>query len=46
MSITSKNQLEPAKVFEYFEEIAAIPHGSRNTKGISDYLAEFAKSMH
>lgn len=43
MSITSKNQLEPAKVFEYFEEIAAIPHGSRNTKGISDYLAEFAK---
>ena len=36
--------LEPKKVFEYFEEIASIPHGSRNTKQISDYLVEFAKS--
>ncbi len=31
------------KVFEYFKEIAKIPHGSGNTKQISDYLAEFAK---
>ena len=30
--------LEPAAVFHYFEEICAIPHGSRNTKKISDYL--------
>ncbi len=35
--------LEPAKVFEFFEEICAIPHGSRNTKQISDYLVAFAK---
>ena len=36
--------LEPAAVFGYFEEICAIPHGSRNTKMISDYLVEFAKA--
>ena len=35
--------LEPAAVFGYFEEICAIPHGSRNTRMISDYLVEFAK---
>ena len=35
--------LEPASVFGYFEEICAIPHGSRNTKMISDYLVRFAK---
>ena len=35
--------LEPNKVFYYFEEICKIPHGSGNTKGISDYLANFAK---
>ena len=35
--------LEPAAVFRYFEEICAIPHGSRNTKMISDYLVTFAK---
>jgi len=35
--------LEPASVFAYFEEICAIPHGSRNTKGISDYLVKFAR---
>ena len=36
--------LEPAAVFRYFEEICAIPHGSRNTRMISDYLVEFAKA--
>ena len=35
--------LEPASVFAYFEEICSIPHGSRNTKLISDYLVNFAK---
>ncbi len=35
--------LEPAAVFGYFEEICAIPHGSRNTKMISDYLVNFAR---
>lgn len=37
-------QLEPARVFYYFEEIASIPHGSRNTKQISDYCVDFAKA--
>ena len=36
--------LEPANVFGYFEEICAIPHGSGNTKKISDYLVSFAVS--
>ncbi len=35
--------LEPAKVFHFFEEICGIPHGSYNTKAISDYLADFAR---
>ncbi len=35
--------LEPASVFAYFEKICSIPHGSRNTKMISDYLVSFAK---
>ena len=35
--------LKPESVFRYFEEICAIPHGSRNTKAISDYLVRFAQ---
>ena len=35
--------LEPAAVFKYFEQICAIPHGSGNTKAISDFLVAFAK---
>jgi dipeptidase D len=35
--------LEPKEVFSYFEEICGIPHGSSNTKKISDYLVDFAK---
>lgn len=35
--------LEPASVFGYFEKICSIPHGSGNTKAISDYLVTFAK---
>ena len=34
--------LKPESVFKYFEEISAIPRGSRNTKRISDYLVQFA----
>ena len=34
---------EPKKVFHYFEEICKIPHGSGNTRQISDYLVSFAK---
>lgn len=36
--------LEPQKVFHYFEEMCAIPHGSYNTKQISDYCVDFARS--
>ncbi|MBR4513311.1 MAG: aminoacyl-histidine dipeptidase [Lachnospiraceae bacterium] len=36
--------LKPAAVFKYFEEICSIPHGSRNTKQISDYLKSFAEA--
>ena len=35
--------LQPASVFKYFEQICAIPHGSRNTKAISDYLVRYAQ---
>ena len=37
--------LEPASVFGYFEKICSIPHGSRNTKQISDYLVSFAQEQ-
>ena len=35
--------LEPANVFGFFEKICSIPHGSRNTSLIADYLVEFAR---
>lgn len=44
MSERKLQGLEPESVFRYFEEICAIPHGSRNTKFISDYLVSFAKA--
>lgn len=37
------DQLEPKKVFQFFEEMCAIPHGSGNTKAVSDWCADFAK---
>ena len=37
------DNLQPKKVFHYFEEICSIPHGSRNTKQISDYCVKFAE---
>ena len=37
------SSLEPKKVFQYFEEICSIPHGSKNVKQISDYLVKFAQ---
>ena len=42
MNNLDQMNLQPAKVFHYFGEIASIPHGSRNTKAISDYLVSFA----
>ena len=38
-----KYNLEPAKVFYYFEEISKIPRGSGNTKAVGDYCVDFAK---
>lgn len=37
------SDLEPKKVFYYFEEITKIPHGSGNVEQISDYLVRFAE---
>ena len=37
--------LQPERVFYYFEELCAIPHGSGNTKAISDYLVSFAREQ-
>ena len=34
---------KPEKVFEFFEDIAGIPHGSGNVEQISNYLVDFAK---
>lgn len=34
--------IKPRAVFKFFEEICNIPHGSGNTKQISDYLVKFA----
>ena len=45
MDTTKLAGLEPAAVFHYFEELCAIPHGSGNTKAISDYLVGFAKEQ-
>lgn len=36
--------LQPESVMHYFEEICAVPHGSFDTKRISDYCVDFAKS--
>ena len=34
--------LQPEAVFAYFEKLCSMPHGSGNTKIISDYLVSFA----
>ena len=36
--------LEPKSVFTFFEALCAIPHGSGNTKELSDYLVSFARA--
>ena len=33
--------LEPKAVFDYFEQLCAIPHGSGNTAAVSDWLMAF-----
>ena len=36
--------IEPKRVFHYFEEICGIPHGSGNMDKIAEYCVDFAKS--
>jgi dipeptidase D len=38
------NGLKPEKVFKFFEEISAIPRGSKKEEKISAYLKEFGES--
>lgn len=38
------SNLQPKRVFEIFEELCAVPHGSGNMDAISDYCVEFAKA--
>ena len=38
------SNLEPKEVFNYFEEICGIPHGSTDTKAISDYVVSVAQA--
>lgn len=42
MSVISS--LKPENVWRYFDEICSIPHGSGNTRQISDYCAAFTKT--
>ena len=36
-------QLEPQRVFRFFEELCAIPHGSGNCRAVSDWCVAFAR---
>lgn len=38
------DRLAPEAVFRFFEDLCQIPHGSRNTKAISDYCVTFARA--
>ncbi len=42
MEYIIKNR-KPEAIFKAFEDIASIPHGSGNEKGIADYIEAFAK---
>ena len=39
------SNIAPARVFYYFEKICSIPHGSGNTKQISEFCANVAKKL-
>ncbi|MCM1273153.1 MAG: aminoacyl-histidine dipeptidase [Clostridium sp.] len=39
----SLSELSPKEVFDYFQKLAAIPHGSGNTDRIAEFCMEFAK---
>ena len=37
--------LEPKRVFDYFEKLCSVPHGSYNTRQISDLCVSFAQEL-
>ena len=39
------SNLEPKAVFEYFERLCSVPHGSGNTKQISDLCVSIAREL-
>ena len=41
--MTAVKDLDPKPVFRFFEEISNIPRGSGNTRGMTEYLAAFAR---
>ena len=45
MEAVKLSGLQPQSVFAYFEKLCSIPHGSGNTKAISDYLVSFAQQQ-
>lgn len=45
MDANKLSGLKPESVFAYFEKLCAYPHGSGNTKAISDYLVSFAQEQ-
>ncbi len=45
MQAVKLNGIQPESVFFYFEQLCSIPHGSGNTKQISDFLVAFAKEQ-
>lgn len=39
------DKYEPIEVFKYFERLCSVPHGSGNTKIISDLLVQIAREL-
>ncbi len=39
------SELEPKRVFDYFEKLCSVPHGSHNTQRISDLCVAFAQEL-
>ena len=34
---------EPADACKYFEDLTRIPHGSKNEKGVAEYIIKFCE---
>lgn len=43
--MSTLDNIQPKKVFEYFKAISAIPRGSGNEKAVSDYIKNFALAL-